>query len=659
MVGQRFLLACGAGLMLELAAAGIIGLFLPGMEPLALLCCGLGLAIVAVWNRSGLGLSLLVSAGAAAGGLAVQIWSGGRPVIIRGGDLDAGQAPWSVPHEVLILVAGGCVILAALCAWMLFRARQPWPVAALIASCLLLRSDVSIVYGQRFPLFLIGTLLVIALCFAGRFLLPRFVPALVLAPAVVIGGWLVPTAVPTWSHNFSDPLRSISAPGQRVVPSMELALTGPFHPTNRVVMVIHTSRGDVRPYWREAVFDRYDGHAWEMTSLAARQVGAGRALDVPGPNSRQMTAHVQVLSPVDGFVFPGNPLQVSRDSVEIYRQDDGSVMDVRPQIPLRVGDEYTVRGAIASNQSTGQAPPLVNVSSPYLQVPAEPAAVKSLARRWAQGGSIVARILRIQWELADSGQFTYDARAGSPPNRDAVNDFLFNSRRGYCDQFATAMAVLLREIGIPSRLVTGYVTGQSTGNAYILRGRDAHSWVEAYIQGTGWVGFEPTPGFALDPSTTVKESSDTIGVPRSVAVHRQLIPPTPLPHKARGLEPVPAPAPHSAHRGVPSAPLVLLFLVCLAVLAAGLAIRARPTSVPAFYRRVARSRRTGGPIRPNETPQEFAARVAPHRGEEIQIITRLYEKERYAGGKLTDSEMAEARRAWRILTRRIATRSWP
>src|SRR5262249_2692810 len=85
-----------------------------------------------------------------------------------------------------------------------------------------------------------------------------------------------------------------------------------------------------------------------------------------------------------------------------------------------------------------------------------------------------------------------------PPSREAnkpLEDFLFQGRRGHCLYFATAMAVMLREVGVPSRVVSGFAGGtyNSFGRFYAVRGRDAHAWVEARVDGEGWRSFDPTP----------------------------------------------------------------------------------------------------------------------------------------------------------------------
>lgn len=76
-----------------------------------------------------------------------------------------------------------------------------------------------------------------------------------------------------------------------------------------------------------------------------------------------------------------------------------------------------------------------------------------------------------------------------------IEYFLFESRKGHCEYFSTALVLMLRALGIPARLVTGFAGGEwnETGGYYIVRERDAHSWVEGYFEDRGWVVFDPTP----------------------------------------------------------------------------------------------------------------------------------------------------------------------
>ena len=91
--------------------------------------------------------------------------------------------------------------------------------------------------------------------------------------------------------------------------------------------------------------------------------------------------------------------------------------------------------------------------------------------------------------------YGYTLQLPSQPPADPLADFLFHRRRGHCEYFASSMAVLLRTVGIPSRIITGFRGAQfnQLNSNYIVRASDAHSWVEAYIPGAGWTAFDPTP----------------------------------------------------------------------------------------------------------------------------------------------------------------------
>jgi hypothetical protein len=91
--------------------------------------------------------------------------------------------------------------------------------------------------------------------------------------------------------------------------------------------------------------------------------------------------------------------------------------------------------------------------------------------------------------------YRYDLESPSGAAQNPMEDFLFNSRRGHCEYYATAMAILLRTLGIPTRNVTGFgaATFNRFGWFYVVRQSDAHSWVEAWVDGMGWSRFDPTP----------------------------------------------------------------------------------------------------------------------------------------------------------------------
>ncbi len=131
----------------------------------------------------------------------------------------------------------------------------------------------------------------------------------------------------------------------------------------------------------------------------------------------------------------------------------------------------------------------------YLQLPEHlDPRIPELARKLtAAEPSTYRRATAIERYLTT--QFAYTLQLPSEAPADPLADFLFHRRRGHCEYFASSMAVLLRTVGIPSRVITGFRGGlfNQLNSTYIVRARDAHSWVEAYIPGAGWTTFDPTP----------------------------------------------------------------------------------------------------------------------------------------------------------------------
>jgi hypothetical protein len=97
-----------------------------------------------------------------------------------------------------------------------------------------------------------------------------------------------------------------------------------------------------------------------------------------------------------------------------------------------------------------------------------------------------------QFFTAQNG-FTYDTQTAPATDSDALADFILNGKRGFCEQFASAMAVMLRAVGIPSRVAIGFTPGTPQGDYQTVSSKDAHAWVEVYFGDSGWVSFDPTP----------------------------------------------------------------------------------------------------------------------------------------------------------------------
>ncbi len=130
----------------------------------------------------------------------------------------------------------------------------------------------------------------------------------------------------------------------------------------------------------------------------------------------------------------------------------------------------------------------------YLRLPRQDLRIAELAKQVsALANNNYDRAMAIQEYLRSNFAYTLDPPAIEVT--DPVGSFLFKSKRGYCEYFAAAMAVMLRSLNIPARLVNGFQTGtyNRVGKDFVVRARDAHSWVEVYFPEYGWIPFDPTP----------------------------------------------------------------------------------------------------------------------------------------------------------------------
>jgi transglutaminase-like putative cysteine protease len=130
----------------------------------------------------------------------------------------------------------------------------------------------------------------------------------------------------------------------------------------------------------------------------------------------------------------------------------------------------------------------------YLQLPQLDPRVPALAEELsAQHQSPYDKAVAIERHLFSN--FGYTLQLPQTPAGDPLAQFLFERKEGHCEYFASAMAVMLRTLGIPSRIVNGFRTSElnDVTGSYIIRARDAHSWVEAYFPDYGWISFDPTP----------------------------------------------------------------------------------------------------------------------------------------------------------------------
>jgi transglutaminase-like putative cysteine protease len=216
---------------------------------------------------------------------------------------------------------------------------------------------------------------------------------------------------------------------------------------------------------------------------------------------RDQMALIQRLLPPEYVAFGPTITggRVARFMVNLRRPSYMEVAAIRPVGGIRFGQQYSVRASIST--ATGQDLRRAGTSYPqyitdrYLQLPPNfPPRIRQLAQELTRG--LTNNYDKAKAIEAYLQQFPYDTNIPQPPpNRDGVEWFLFDLKRGYCDYFASAMAVMLRSIGIPARVAVGYMSGTYNPDigAYEVRESDAHSWPQVFFPDYGWVDFEPSP----------------------------------------------------------------------------------------------------------------------------------------------------------------------
>ena len=264
-----------------------------------------------------------------------------------------------------------------------------------------------------------------------------------------------------------------------------------------------TGLGTLR--WRGTALGEFDGRRWYNSADPGEAIRIrGRQVILAGDDQRRrrgrrINYEVQMRPFTSDFLFiAGLPEALRIDSPLIIRTRSASYRLGAPSPELV---RYGVYGFL---EETAEDPPAAPASLSaaerlmYLRLPPLDPRVRELARRLTAGyASDFEKATAIESYLQH--EYQYSMRLPEREPDDPIAHFLFERRAGHCEYFASAMAVLLRASGIPSRVATGFLGGvfNPLSGWYVIRASDAHSWVEAYLAGAGWRSFDPTPP---DPS---------------------------------------------------------------------------------------------------------------------------------------------------------------
>ncbi len=249
--------------------------------------------------------------------------------------------------------------------------------------------------------------------------------------------------------------------------------------------------------WRGATLVRFDGRRWFTPPSAGGFIplDSGRAFLATDTERRRAGARVlyevHLLPAVSGVVFvAGVPEVLWMDAPGLWRTPAGTLR-AAPGMPSAL--RYAVHSFLGD---PGPSPFALRPSElqDYLQLPPMDPRVPALAQRVTRGaGTDEAKARALEGFLAS--RYGYTLELPAQESVDPLAHFLFERRKGHCEYFASAMAVMLRTLGIPSRVVTGFHAAayNPVSGWYVVRSSDAHSWVEAWIPGRGWLTFDPTP----------------------------------------------------------------------------------------------------------------------------------------------------------------------
>lgn len=265
-------------------------------------------------------------------------------------------------------------------------------------------------------------------------------------------------------------------------------------------------------YLRQTTLDTYDGTTWRPAGgiITSPVASANLALQPPEPAALRtvgFTAVVEVnrlSGPPAVFANTTGVVGLARGASWNPRTGSVATATVNP------GDRYTLQveqpdpspQLLAS--STATAPR--DLPAIYSQVPQVNAQVSALTRQITAGARTPyddARALSQYFTNPGNG-FSYSLNVPASDSRDALTSFLLTSKQGFCQQYAAAMAVMLRLLGVPSRVVVGYShPAPDRQGRFTVTTQDAHAWVEAYLGGVGWTAFDPTPLTGSDTARQV------------------------------------------------------------------------------------------------------------------------------------------------------------
>ncbi|TDD80059.1 transglutaminase [Actinomadura darangshiensis] len=348
-----------------------------------------------------------------------------------------------------------------------------------------------------------------ALAASGRRIAAGAVAVAVLLPAAVPG--LQPRGVFGLGGGSGQGTQTVTTPDPLVSLKRELTRLD-----DSVVLSYTSSDPEGSGYLRLYALDRFDGDRWTYSPLKSSskdRVTGDRKLPAPPGLSvapvHEVTTKVHVRREVRNMTFLPVPYAPSKVSIKgdwRVHPDSLMVYSLRDSAGGRSFTVKSLRAKPTAGQLASAGAYPADIVSHYTAVPKNvPQQIWKLASDVTSGSATaLSQAVRLQQWFTVNGGFTYDLSAPAPQHGSDLVDFLLHSKRGYCEQYAAAMALMARILGIPSRVAMGYTPGSEVKpGEWVVHSRDAHAWPELYFEGSGWVRFEPTPAGAAGQGTAV------------------------------------------------------------------------------------------------------------------------------------------------------------
>jgi transglutaminase-like putative cysteine protease len=300
---------------------------------------------------------------------------------------------------------------------------------------------------------------------------------------------------------------------------VQLGQIGQIQQSNAVVMHIQIDgdrEGRYNLHWRGVALANFDGKNWSnprQQYVLEREADGGFGVPVfsqgivparPGQNPTPARAshfiHYHVLmEPIGANVFflAPWPRRVTGAYRMLSIDEGGGIFNLDSQRAVTIYEADSDIATPSPEQLRTASNAVPDFASGYLQLPAIDPRVQRLAAEISSSASNnYDKAVALEGYL--KSHYGYTLQLPRTPVADPVASFLFDRKQGHCEYFAASMAVMLRTLQIPARVVNGFRSDEFndvTGN-YVVRAKDAHSWVEAYFPVYGWVTFDPTPGGA-------------------------------------------------------------------------------------------------------------------------------------------------------------------